>query len=61
MESATPTAELAAFVADLKYEALPERVRERVKDILLDAIACAIAGRQGEETKQVREIGRAHV
>ena len=54
MASATPSAELAGFIAGLEYEALPERVRERVKDIVLDTIASAIAGRQGEESRQIR-------
>ena len=57
--SATPTAELARFVAELTYEDLPPRVRERVKDILLDTIASAIAGRHGEETKQIRALASA--
>src|SRR3989440_6996702 len=52
----TPTAELARFVAGLRYEALPERVRERVKDIILDTLASAIAGRQGDESKQIRAL-----
>ena len=38
-----PTVELAAFIANLKYDAIPEAVRVRVKDILLDAIASALA------------------
>jgi len=56
---ATPTAELARFVAGLQYETLPERVRERVKDIFLDTLASAIAGRHGEETKQIRALAAA--
>jgi 2-methylcitrate dehydratase PrpD len=56
MSAAAPTAELARFVAGLKYEALPERVRERIKDIFLDTLASAIAGRQGDESKQVRAL-----
>jgi 2-methylcitrate dehydratase PrpD len=52
----TPTAELARFVAELKYEDLSPRIRERVKDILLDTLASAIAGRHGEETKQIRAL-----
>ncbi|MFN2646470.1 MAG: MmgE/PrpD family protein [Burkholderiales bacterium] len=57
--SATPTAELARFVAELRYEALPARVRERVKDILLDTFASAIAGREGDETRQIRALASA--
>jgi aconitate decarboxylase len=56
MSTAAPTAELARFIAGLKYEALPERVRERVKDIVLDTLASAIAGRHGDESKQIRAL-----
>jgi 2-methylcitrate dehydratase PrpD len=56
---ATPTAELARFVAGLSYEALPERTRERVKDIVLDTLASAIAGRHGDESKQIRALAAA--
>ena len=55
----TPTHELARFVAGLRYEALPERVRERVKDIILDTLASAIAGRQGDESKQIGALAAA--
>lgn len=54
--TATPTAELARFVAGLNYEAIPDRTRERVKDIVLDTLASAIAGRHGDESKQVRAL-----
>src|SRR5947207_11914277 len=55
----TPTAELARFVASLEYEELPEPIQERVKDIILDTLASAIAGRQGDETKQIRALAAA--
>ena len=57
--SDTPTAELARFIANLEYEHLPATVRERVKDIILDTLASAIAGRQGDETQQVRTLAAA--
>ncbi|HEY6237103.1 MAG TPA: MmgE/PrpD family protein, partial [Candidatus Elarobacter sp.] len=57
--TATPTAELARFVAGLEYEQLPVAVRERVKDILLDTFASAIAGRQGDESRQIRALANA--
>jgi len=57
--SNTPTAELAAFVAGLKYEAIPETIRTRVKDILLDTIASALAGTHGDEVKQIRALASA--
>ena len=56
MSSAAPTAELARFVAGLEYEHLPAAVRERVKDIILDTLASAIAGRQGNESAQIRAL-----
>ena len=56
--STAPTTELARFFAGLRYSDLPETIRERTKDLLLDAIACAIAGRDGEETGQVRAMAR---
>ncbi|MBM3340608.1 MAG: MmgE/PrpD family protein [Betaproteobacteria bacterium] len=57
--SNTPTAELAAFIAGLHYEQIPAAVRERVKDIMLDAIASALAGTRGEEVKQIRALAGA--
>lgn len=57
--STASTAALAAFIAGLKYEAIPETVRVRVKDILLDAIASALAGTHGEEVKQIRALASA--
>jgi 2-methylcitrate dehydratase PrpD len=59
VSTAAPTAELARFVANLEYDHLPAAVRERVKDILLDTLASAIAGRQGEESRQIRALAAA--
>src|SRR5882757_1827371 len=53
------TAALAAFAASLTYDAIPERVREYSKDLLLDALACAVAGHAGEETHQVAALSSA--
>ncbi len=47
---------LARFAATLKYDDIPERVREYCKNLLLDALACAVAGHQGEETYQVAAL-----
>ena len=58
-QQTTPTADLAAFIAGLQYEQIPVAVRERVKDILLDAIASAIAGTHGDEVKQIRGLAAA--
>ena len=57
--SNTPTAKLAAFVAHLQYDQIPFAIRERVKDIILDAIASAIAGTHGDEVKQIRALAMA--
>ena len=50
-EKATDT--LAQFAAALKYEDLPPKVRDHCKNVLLDTLACAVAGHQGEETGQI--------
>ncbi len=55
----TPSADLAAFIANLKYDDIPPAIRERVKDILLDAIASALAGTHGDEVKQIRGLAAA--
>jgi 2-methylcitrate dehydratase PrpD len=57
--SNTPTTELAAFIAGLRYEHIPAPIRERVKDIILDAIASALAGTHGDEVKQIRGLATA--
>ena len=51
-----PTQELARFASTLQYDAIPERVREYCKDVVLDTLACALAGHQGEETHQVAAL-----
>src|SRR5262249_36449902 len=53
------TAVLAEFAASLTYEAIPEHVREYCKDLLLDALACALAGHAGEETHQLAALSAA--
>jgi 2-methylcitrate dehydratase PrpD len=50
---------LADFAASLKYESLPEHVRESCKNLLLDTLACAVAGHQGEETGQIAALAGA--
>lgn len=47
------TSTLSRFAAELRYEDIPERVREYAKDLLLDALACALAGYDGEDTSKV--------
>jgi 2-methylcitrate dehydratase PrpD len=50
---------LAQFAASLGYDDLPPKVREHCKDLLLDALACALAGHQGEETHQMAALAGA--
>jgi 2-methylcitrate dehydratase PrpD len=50
---------LARFAATLTYDDIPLRVREYCKDLLLDTLACAVAGHQGEETHQVAALASA--
>ena len=38
---------LAEFASKLRYEDLPEKTREHCKHLLLDALACALAGDKG--------------
>lgn len=54
-----PTQALADFAATLRFDAIPERTREACKDLLLDALACALAGHQGEETAQLAALAGA--
>jgi 2-methylcitrate dehydratase PrpD len=54
-----PTQRLAQFAASLRYEDLPEKTREYTKHLLLDALACALAGDQGEETPQMTAVAAA--
>lgn len=54
-----PTQALAQFAATLSYEDIPERTREQCKNLLLDALACAVAGHRGEETGQVAALAAA--
>jgi len=53
------TQRLAQFAAALRYDDIPQRVRDHCKNLLLDALACAIAGRLGEETGQVAAFAAA--
>jgi len=47
------TGTLARFASGLTYEDIPERARAFTKDLLLDALACALAGHAGEDTPNV--------
>src|ERR1700726_3330263 len=47
---------LAGFGASLQYDDLPQNVRDHCKNVLLDTLACAVAGHRGEETQQVAAL-----
>ncbi|HZO47893.1 MAG TPA: MmgE/PrpD family protein [Xanthobacteraceae bacterium] len=57
--SGEATGMLAQFAASLGYDDLPPKVREHCKDLLLDALACALSGHQGEETHQMAALAGA--
>src|ERR1700712_4400539 len=50
---------LAAFAATLDVDRMPEPVLVQCKNLLLDALACAVAGHAGEETPQVAAFATA--
>ena len=50
---------LAGFAASLQYDGLPGHVRDHCKNVLLDTLACAVAGHRGEETQQVAALASA--
>ena len=57
--ASNPTAVLARFATTLEYDRIPARTREYAKNLLLDTLACAVAGHQGEETHQVAALASA--
>ncbi len=54
-----PTQALARFAAELTWDDIPEATREYCKDLLLDSLACALAGHSGEETGQLAALAGA--
>lgn len=54
--AAEVTRALARFASALTYDQIPGSAREHCKNLLLDAVACALAGHQGEETQQVAAL-----
>jgi len=54
-----PTGILAEFAAGLSVDAIPAEVRKSCKILILDALACALAGHQGEETGQLTAMAAA--
>src|SRR6476659_3621185 len=54
--SGNVTEVLAGFAASLQYDDLPAEVRDHCKNLLLDTLACAVAGHRGEETQQLAAL-----
>src|SRR5262245_9916173 len=50
---------IAEFAASLRYEDVPAAAIDHCKTVLLDTLACALAGHQGEETHQVAGLAGA--
>ena len=57
--SVNVTEALAGFAASLQYEDVPQRARDHCKNLLLDTLACAVAGHRGEETQQLATLAAA--
>lgn len=53
------TQTLAQFASAVRYEDLPAKASEHCKHLLLDALACALAGDKGEETPQMSAVASA--
>ncbi len=53
------TETLAGFASSLTLEAIPAPARKATKALLLDALACALAGHQGEETVEMEALASA--
>ena len=57
MQQATnPQTALAETLSSITVEDLPAPVIERVKNLILDTIASALAGRHGNETAQIQGL-----
>jgi aconitate decarboxylase len=53
------TSGMADFIAGLRYDAIPEEVRTRIKLLILDSLGCAIFGAQMEWSRILMEtLGR---
>lgn len=53
---AGPATVLASWSAALRPEDIPPRVRARAADILLDAVASALAGRSSDEARMIERV-----
>ncbi len=53
------TAALARFAVRLDVDQIPPPVRDHCRRLLLDTLACALAGHRGEETQQLAALASA--
>jgi 2-methylcitrate dehydratase PrpD len=54
-----PTEDLARFAAEIGYADLPASARDHARLLLVDSIACALAGDYGQETGMYTRFARA--
>ena len=53
LAAATPTAQLAAFAANLKFEVIPDPVVRKIEDLLVDWFGSAIAGKNARPVETI--------
>jgi 2-methylcitrate dehydratase PrpD len=53
-----PTSVLAQFAAELSWADIPDKVQQRVKDILVDTLASALVGHGADDTATVIDFAR---
>ncbi|MGZ3665901.1 MAG: MmgE/PrpD family protein, partial [Ktedonobacterales bacterium] len=54
--STSPTRELASFLADLRFEDIPQDVVRRTEDLFLDWAASALAGRGAQPVRALEAV-----
>jgi 2-methylcitrate dehydratase PrpD len=55
----SPTAQLAAFAANLRFDAIPEPVIRRAEDLLVDWFASAVAGHGARPVQSITRFAQA--
>jgi 2-methylcitrate dehydratase PrpD len=55
----SPTAQLAAFAANLRFDAIPEPVVRRAEDLLVDWFASAVAGHGARPVQSITRFAQA--
>ena len=54
-----PSAELAAFASSLQFEQIPETVRRRCEDLILDTLGSILAGSKAKPVRYVADFAQA--